>query len=216
MSVTSALVFGSVPGEARERPNESRIELGDADRATRRLGIRVFVLTDNQHEPVSRAWFDERLAQANRLFASIDVALNVVSWTPLSVSDAAVDTRAQRDALGAGRPHQGAIDVYLVARLTDVDAPPQQIRGVHWRLRRDTTQRWIIMSSISGPMVLAHELGHFFSLPHGGEVASIMNKRPREWPPWEARVFTAKEQARMRRALREMLTSRRLVVTPPR
>ena len=60
-------------------------------------------------------------------------------------------------------------------------------------------------------MVLAHELGHFFSLPHGVEPTSIMNKRPRDNPPWEERVFTRREQTAMIEALTRMLDSGRLV-----
>ena len=174
------------------------------------MGLRVTVLEDSAGPAADRAWFDVRLAHANRLFQAIDVGFEVVAWGARPVPSAAVDTRAQRDGVGANRPHDGLIDIYLVKRLTDVDAPPTEIRGVHWRLRRDTAQRWVIMSAISGAMVLAHELGHFFSLPHGTETASIMNKRPRPSPPWEARVFTAREQARMRAAFAKMLERARL------
>ena len=175
-----------------------------------RVGVRVFALEDDEHPAVSRAWFHERLGHANRLFDVIGVRFEVASWESLRVANAPVDTRAQRDALGAAMNHEGQVDVYLVPRLTDVDAPPAQIRGVHWRLRRDTSRRWIIMSAISGPMVLAHELGHFFSLPHGAEPTSIMNKRPRRNPPWEQRVFTPREQTAMVTALKRMLDSGRL------
>ena len=175
------------------------------------LGVRVFAVEDDQHAAASREWFQARIRHANRLFGVIGVEFRVVSWERVHAASAAVGTRAERDALGAERAHQGQVDVYLVRRLTDVDAPPNEIRGVHWRLRRNTSARWIIMSEISGSMVLAHELGHFFSLPHGAEVTSIMNKRPRERPRWENRVFTSGEQVVMRAALEKMLVSGRLV-----
>ena len=202
-------------GAAVEMLDTARAAAGNASSVCERrrvcVGVRVTVLEDASGPAASREWFDERLAQANRLFEVIDVGFTVTAWTPRQVESAAVDTRGQRDAVGAGRPHEGQVDVYLSSRLMDVDAPGTQIRGVHWRLRRDTSQRWIVMSAISGPMVLAHELGHFFSLPHGTERASIMNKRPRPSPPWAERVFTAREQARMRAAMERMLADRRLV-----
>lgn len=202
-----------VPTEARTSEARDRGAASGGVLVTSRVqvGVRVFALEDGERSAVSKEWFRTRLDHANRLFDAIGVEFVVASWQPLRVASAAVDTRAQRDDLGAATTHQGLVDVYLVSRLTDVDAPPTEIRGVHWRLRRNTSQRWVIMSAISGPMVLAHELGHFFSLPHGVEAASIMNKRPRNTPPWEERVFTRREQTAMVAALKRMLDSGRLV-----
>ncbi len=208
-----AVKDGEAPTEARvfEARDDGAASGGVPVSPRVQVGVRVFALEDDEHPAVPREWFRARLDHANRLFDPIGVEFVVDSWQRLRVASAAVDTRAQRDGLGAANPHQGQVDVYLVSRLTDVDAPPAEIRGVHWRLRRDISQRWVIMSAISGPMVLAHELGHFFSLPHGVETTSIMNKRPRSDPPWEERVFTRREQTTMVAALKRMLESRRLV-----
>ena len=75
-----------------------------------------------------------------------------------------------------GREHarleSGAINLFIVDRLDDIDIPGEQIRGVHWRdPKARTRKRWIFLSRIAGAMVLAHELGHYFSLPHSKEVS---------------------------------------------
>ena len=60
--------------------------------------------------------------------------------------------------------------------------------GLHLHLADGATQTpaWTAAS-------MAHELGHFFGLPHSGFRDSIMNKRPRTRPTWEERVFVAEE-----------------------
>jgi predicted Zn-dependent protease len=67
----------------------------------------------------------------------------------------------------------------------------------------------VILSRIARPLVLAHELGHYFSLPHGRDPYSIMNKAPRDIP-YEERGFTKREYAQMRRAWRKMKRSAHL------
>ena len=63
----------------------------------------------------------------------------------------------------------------------------------------------MILSSIASSMVLAHELGHFFGLPHTKHPKSIMNKSPHMNPPWHLRTFPEEEQAIMARRRDEML-----------
>lgn len=158
-------------------------------------------------DAATRAWLDTQLAEANRLFAAADLAFTVSELVALPEAHREVRTREQRDALGHDRFAKGTIDVYLVAYLGDVDAPGQEIRGVHWRSRLDRSRRFVIVSTISPPKVLAHELGHFFGLPHSRYPESIMNKSPRAEPPYEARRFADRELSRMKTRANELLRS---------
>ena len=132
---------------------------------------------------------------------------------PISGAESAPTTRAQRTALGrtAGRTARGRVDLFIVNRLGDIDRVGAEIRGVHWCDPRDRKRkRWIILSRIARPLVLAHELGHYFGLPHSAYPESIMNKRPRRHPPREARGFVKRELSMMRKRWRAMLKSGQL------
>jgi hypothetical protein len=64
------------------------------------------------------------------------------------------------------------INCFVVASLRDVDDPSRYRRGVHWRPRGGPAGRHVvILSSIAGPTVLAHELGHFFGIRRHSAVA---------------------------------------------
>lgn len=156
-------------------------------------------------------WFAEQVAQANRLFAEIDVAFEVREVREEAAEHARIDSRSQRDHLGRGAHDPGVVHVWVVRRLADVDIEGEEIRGVHWRDRADATRRFIILSSIAGDRTLAHELGHFFGLPHSTYPESIMNKSPRDDPPWELRGFVAQEYKRMRGRRDAMLADGTLV-----
>ena len=161
-------------------------------------------------------WLSAQLREANQLFASLNVCFWMSEVEPLPKSDGVMKTRAQRTQLGRtlGRLKRGRIDLFIVNRLNDVDVKGAEIRGVHWRdpLNRKN-KRWIILSRIARPKVLAHELGHYFDLPHSKYLSSIMNKKPRKKPPMSARGFVAREYAIMRRAWTRMTRSGHLKPT---
>jgi hypothetical protein len=123
-----------------------------------------------------------QIEQADRHFALIDTSLEVVAADAVPASELEIDTRDERDALGHDRFTRGVVHVFVVGRLADVDIAGQEIRGVHWRERADRTHRWVILSKIAGSLVLSHELGHFFGLPHSTYDISLMNKTVRLTP----------------------------------
>ena len=166
------------------------------------FGLDVHVVTVAEEPVASVAWLDSQVAVANRHFAAIDVGFELASVTAAPETYAHIATREQRDKIGlepTHARHAGLIPLFVVSRLEDVDAPGEQIRGVHWRRRQNIEQRWLIVSTIASPMVLAHELGHYFGLPHSTYAVSIMNKRARKRPPRDQRTFAAPEIERLRR-----------------
>ncbi|MGC6419325.1 MAG: hypothetical protein ACON3Z_19540 [Bradymonadia bacterium] len=141
-------------------------------------------------------WLRRQFDEANRLFLPIGLCFFRGSVHHFDRVDSHVKTRRQRTRMGRehARLESGAINLFIVDRLDDIDIPGEQIRGVHWRdPKARMRKRWIFLSRIAGVMVLAHELGHYFSLPHSKEVVSLMNKTKRTYPPISDRRFSAKE-----------------------
>jgi hypothetical protein len=165
-----------------------------ADRP-RCVGIHLHVVVGPEGPVTSPAWLGEALDHAHLLFAPVGVGFQVIAVDAVGPEFMHVATREQRDAIGAPRFKRGVVHLFLVERLDDVDVPGEQIRGVHWRQRSNTAKRWVIASKIGSKVVLGHELGHFFGLPHSRYRDSVMNKAPREQPAWDQRVFVPEELA---------------------
>lgn len=120
------------------------------------------------------AFLTTQLEHANAHHAGAGLGFEVVEIMTLPATAAAIVTRSERDALGHDRWQRGLVDVFVVSSLANVD-DPGHIRGVHWRSRAARERRWVILSRISPPRVLAHELGHYFGLAHSTVPASLMN-----------------------------------------
>lgn len=162
-------------------------------KARRCFEIALHVVEEGGADVQTPQWFAAQVREANRLFAPIGVGFTVGSVASVDAKYADVATRQQRDELGRAEHSMGVIHVFVVRRLGDVDVEGEVIRGVHWRDRAETSRRWIILSSIASSMVLAHETGHFFGLPHSRYRTSLMNKSPHRDPPWSQRTFVDEE-----------------------
>lgn len=177
------------------------------------VGLHVHPVVVDDEPVQTPLWFAAQIAHANDLFATIGVGFRVVEVTAAPAEHADMQTRTQRDTLGRADHDLGVVHVYLVQRLADVDIEGEVIRGVHWRDRAGKgVRRWVILSSIASRLVLAHELGHFFGLPHSRYAISIMNKRPAPGrPSWPDRVFHPDEVKIMAGRRDAMLADKTLV-----
>lgn len=156
-------------------------------------------------EVVTPDWLAAQVTTANRHFAPVDVGFRIARTDARSVAHVA--TREDRTKLGA-HVSRGVIDVFVTGRLDDVDAKDAQIRGVAWKVGG---KKIVILSAIAAEVVLAHELGHVFGLPHSTYAVSIMNKTPRTEPPWEQRTFAPEELAALPATVKRLVRSRVLV-----
>jgi hypothetical protein len=172
------------------------------------VGIELFVVIADGEPVQTPSWWAGQVAHANRLFAPVDVAFELAEVRFIPYEWAHVRSRLERDRLGRRERAPGVMHVFMVRHLDDVDIEGNQLYGVHWRDRADTANRWIIVSSRdSSSTVLAHEMGHYFGLPHSSHDVSVMNKRPRDVPAWPDRVFADPELIRIRQHRDRMLAS---------
>jgi hypothetical protein len=171
------------------------------------LPITIHVAESGGVPVVDEAFIAARVERANEIFATYGVQFAVRERKSLPERNAALENRADRDALGAYFA-RGTVHVFCVASLRDVDEPDRMRRGVHWRSVKHPGAHFVIVSSIAGVDVLAHELGHYLGNPEHSEVAgNLMSYEHTDVTP-----FLDEAQAmRLRRRLRTYLESRELV-----
>jgi hypothetical protein len=170
------------------------------------LGIAFHVAEVEGRPVVEDAFIDERLEQANRTFEPYGVAFAKVSTVALGAEHAVLEDRADRDALGAlvGR---GAIDCFVVRSFRDVDDPTDLRRGVHWHSKTHPGAHFVILSTIGGRYVLAHELGHYLGNPeHSDASGNLLNRQLGAELP----ILNAVQLKKMERTLRGYLQRREL------
>lgn len=173
------------------------------------FGIHLHVVQTADGPVQTVEWVSEQLTHVQKHFALIDTSLEIVAVDALPAGELDVDDRDERDALGHDRFTRGVAHVFVVGRLADVDIAGNDIQGVHWRERADRTRRWVILARRASPLVLSHELGHFFGLPHSTYDISLMNKTVR--PIAGELTFAEPEVAIMRKHRDRMLKSKMLL-----
>ncbi|MBI4956709.1 MAG: hypothetical protein HY908_32120, partial [Myxococcales bacterium] len=151
----------------------------------------------------SEAWLARVLAEAERLMAPHGVHLAPPRRRALAARFARLETAADRDALAAELA-PGALQVFVVRTLRDVDDPRLERQGVRWRLLRDLRKSYVILSTAAMPTTLAHELGHALGNPHSQVPNNVMSYE-RDDPALIA--FDASQGARMRAVARQLLAT---------
>ena len=175
----------------------------------RRIPI-VFRVAEREGEAVAPASFvAEQLAAANVIYGPLGIELFEHERVALPAAHAELVTRADRDAL-ARYTKKGVINCFLVAKLMDVDEPGRERRGVHWRPQSERRNNFLIVSKISKPYVLAHELGHYFGNPHSEVAGNLMSYAWTVDPPF----LDADQTKRVERTLRALLKSGTLQQLP--
>jgi hypothetical protein len=168
----------------------------DAARATC-FELRLHVAPSDDGPVVTPDWIAAQVAVANRQFAAVDVGFRISGATVLPATASHLRTRADRNALAVDIGRR-IIDVFVTGALDNID-DDKPVFGVTWRAG---TRKFIILAANARDLVLAHELGHVFGLPHSTYAISIMNKAKRATPPHEERRFADEELAAMRPAVR--------------
>lgn len=153
---------------------------------------------------VTDGWLVEQVEQANTLFLPHGVGLVIDERVLLDEAHSALEDRRDRHALGA-LLDPARIDVFVVRSLRDVDDPSLMRRGVHWRPAGRPGAHFVIVSAISSPSVLAHELGHYFGNPHSATPGNIMSYERGEVPPF----FDEAQSRRIARAAARFARERR-------
>lgn len=199
------------PAAAEPRDAASKREKNThSSKATHNFAIRLLAT-----ETTRDAWIARQLAYANDRYAAVGIAFHLEAKEKLDAAYRILDGAQARDRVGREAVRRGEILWVVPERLVDLDGSTRR-RGVHWRDRADARsedqrRRWVIVTVDADPFVLAHELGHFFGLPHSTEAASFMNKTPGpRRPPPAARRLTARERRRVLARTRAMVRSGRL------
>ncbi len=172
-----------------------------------RVGLR-FVVAQVEGEPVaSEAFLREQLARAHEIFAPLGIELVRLDDATMPAHHAELHTRRDRNAL-ARYVQPGIISCMVVGKLMDVDEPGRERRGVHWTPPSARSKHFVIVSAISFPHVLAHELGHFFGNPsHSETPGNLMSYVGADGPPF----LDDAQKHRVRRTLLRMLKRGELV-----
>lgn len=153
-----------------------------------------------EHRAPIEPFLLNQVRRANEAFAKTGIAFEDRGHEPLAAAHAVLVSREDRDRL---LPYAklGAVHCMLVARLMDIDEPGRERRGVHWYRAGTSRPHIVILSTLAGDYVLAHELGHFFGNPrHSQEPGNLMSYLPGELPPF----LTEPQKARVRASLGRM------------
>ena len=157
-----AMLSGPVPSAGADRSTDAL--------AQAQIPIRFRVAQVGGHPVKTERWLAEQIAVADRVFAPTGLSFRTIGVEPLDGGHALLDDRRDRNELGRYL-ERGAINVFVVGEMRDVDDPVEWRRGVHWRVPSHPDRHFLVLTGIAPPTTLAHELGHFFGNRHHRWVA---------------------------------------------
>jgi hypothetical protein len=134
--------------------------------------VAVAAVNLNGERVVDDAWVEGQWAAVDRLYADIGIHFERRWVEPLPETSARLETKEDRDALGAHFV-EGAINVFFVKALMDIDEIGRIRMGVCWRAPGN--KRFVAVASNAKPTVLAHELGHLLGNGHSKVVDNVMS-----------------------------------------
>jgi uracil-DNA glycosylase len=173
------------------------------------FGLSFSIARDGNARVVDDGWVNAQIEEANRLFSPLGTRFRWTMEKELPEPHGEMHSRADRDAL-TSLTEKDVVDVFLVRALEDVDEPGRMRMGVCWT--GVGGKRFLVVSRIAAPSVLAHELGHFFGNPHSKVLNNVMSYSRDGSPPF----FDALQTATIKRFSSQFIASGRLVdVGPP-
>jgi len=171
------------------------------------LPLSVKVVSVDGKTVVSKEWMKQQVSEANRLMRPHGLTVAVARTKTLPAKLAQLDTPADRDGL-ARRVDKQQINVFFVKKLRDIHRTKRFIQGVHWRLTRKLSVRYVIIAANATPTTLAHELGHFFGNGHSKVDNNIMSYTRSDVTKVR---FDRRQGAKMRRVGRRLLRAKWLL-----
>jgi len=198
--VAALLVPRFVFGKEVERPT------------TLRVPLHIRVARCGGRPVQSRAWVDAHVRSAQKVFAPYGITLDVRidEFRPRRCD---LLGPRQRDTMAAHVAAVGdTVAVLVVRRVRDLDVPSYNLMGVHWHYHGTRAiyagRRWVLLTARARPPVLAHEICHYFGLPHDARGGNLMTpgpssplwKRPDPPQPFQPRL-SAYQAAQLRAAV---------------
>jgi hypothetical protein len=160
-----------------------------------------------------RAWVDDLLRAAAEVFGPHGVTLQprVEEFAPERCE---LEGRDQRDAVAQHVTMDGHATVIVVRRVPDLAVPDHDLQGVHWRPAGDR-RHYVLLTAKARGTVMAHELCHYFGLPHYKRGGNLMTPglsdpvwRRRRKPKPHAPILIPAQVQRLRAGIAAFLKSR--------